>query len=66
MTRRELIELVQLAGRQREVDQAREQAIAKLTPREREVLLALAAGLIRISGSHCAFPRGRRSRGHQW
>jgi DNA-binding NarL/FixJ family response regulator len=45
ITRRELIELVQMAGQQRESERAIEQTIASLTPREHEVLLALADGL---------------------
>jgi DNA-binding NarL/FixJ family response regulator len=45
VTRRELIELVHLAGRQREEEQAMAQTIGRLTPRERDVLLALAEGL---------------------
>lgn len=45
VTRRELIELVHMAGQHREAERASEQAIARLTRREREVLLALAEGL---------------------
>lgn len=45
VTRRELIDLVQMAGRQREAERATQQAIARLTPREREVLQALGEGL---------------------
>jgi RNA polymerase sigma factor (sigma-70 family) len=45
VTRRELIDLVHMAGQQREAERAVEQTIARLTPREREVLLALAGGL---------------------
>lgn len=45
VTRSELIELVQLAGRERETTRASTQAIASLTPRERDVLLALGKGL---------------------
>jgi DNA-binding NarL/FixJ family response regulator len=45
VTQRELIELVQLAGRERETLRANAQAIASLTPRERDVLHALGAGL---------------------
>lgn len=45
VTRRELIELVHMAGQHREAKRASEQAIARLTRREREVLLALAEGL---------------------
>jgi DNA-binding NarL/FixJ family response regulator len=39
-----MIELVQLVGRHREAEQATAQVIARLTPREREVLMALAEG----------------------
>jgi DNA-binding NarL/FixJ family response regulator len=45
LPRRELIELVQLAGQQRDAEREREHLLARLTPREREVLLALAEGL---------------------
>ncbi len=45
VTRRELIELVQVAGQNRATEQAVEQCIARLTRRERDVLLALAEGL---------------------
>jgi RNA polymerase sigma factor (sigma-70 family) len=41
----ETVELLRLAGRQRERDRVAEQAIARLTRREREVLQALAEGL---------------------
>lgn len=41
----EVIEMLQLAGRQRENDRAAQRSIAQLTPREREVLQALAEGL---------------------
>jgi DNA-binding NarL/FixJ family response regulator len=41
----ELVELLQLAGRKREQDYGARRAIESLTPREREVLEALAAGL---------------------
>jgi len=43
--RREMIDLLRLATQQREQDRAGRQAISRLTPREREVLQALAAGL---------------------
>lgn len=45
ISRRELLSLVQLAGRKREEERAAEQTIARLTPRERDVLLALGEGL---------------------
>ncbi len=45
VTRRELMDLVHMAGRQREAERAIQQRIARLTPRERDVLLALAEGL---------------------
>lgn len=45
ISRRELIDLVQMAGQQREAERADQQAIARLTPRERDVLLALGQGL---------------------
>jgi DNA-binding NarL/FixJ family response regulator len=45
VTRRELIELVQLPGQHRSAQQATVQTIARLTRREREVLLSLAEGL---------------------
>jgi DNA-binding NarL/FixJ family response regulator len=45
ITRRELIELVQLAGKHREEEQAIRQTIERLTPRERDVLIALGEGL---------------------
>lgn len=45
VTRRELIDLVHVAGRQREAERDIERTIARLTPRERDVLLALAEGL---------------------
>jgi DNA-binding NarL/FixJ family response regulator len=41
----EVIELLQLAGRRREQDYEARRAIESLTPRELEVLEALAAGL---------------------
>jgi DNA-binding NarL/FixJ family response regulator len=41
----EFVELMRLAGRRRERDHEAQRAIEKLTPREREVLLALADGL---------------------
>lgn len=44
ITRRELIDLVRMAGRQREAERSSEQVMSRLTPREREVLLALAEG----------------------
>ncbi len=44
-TRRELLELVQMAGQQREADRSAQQTIARLTPRERDVLMALGKGL---------------------
>jgi len=43
--RREMIDLLRLAPQPREQDRAGRQAISRLTPREREVLQALAAGL---------------------
>ncbi len=43
--RREMIDLLRLAAQHREQDRAGRQAISRLTPREREVLQALAAGL---------------------
>lgn len=45
ISRRELIDLVQLAGRYREEQQATTQIIQRLTPRERDVLVALGEGL---------------------
>lgn len=45
VSRDELIHLVQTAGRQREAERTAEQAIGRLTRREREVLLALGEGL---------------------
>lgn len=45
MSRRELIELVQAAGRQREEERAVRARLGRLTPREREVLEALGEGL---------------------
>lgn len=42
---REVSELLRLVGQQREQDRAAQQALARLTPREREVLQALADGL---------------------
>jgi DNA-binding NarL/FixJ family response regulator len=41
----EVVELLRLAGRQRERDYEAQRAVEKLTPREREVLRALADGL---------------------
>lgn len=41
----DLIELLRLAGRRREADRDAQAALARLTPREREVLQALADGL---------------------
>ena len=41
----ELLELLRLAGRQREQERDAQEALASLTPREREVLRALADGL---------------------
>ena len=41
----EVVELLRLAGRQRERDYEAQRAIEQLTPREREVLQALAEGL---------------------
>lgn len=45
MSRRELIDLVQTAGKQREAERSAQQAIDRLTRREREVLMALGEGL---------------------
>jgi len=45
ITRRELIDLVQLAGKHREEELATQQTIERLTPRERDVLVALGEGL---------------------
>ena len=45
LSRRELIELVQLAGRHREEEQATQDRIDRLTRRERDVLVALGEGL---------------------
>jgi DNA-binding NarL/FixJ family response regulator len=45
ISRRELIDLVQLAGKQREQEQATRQIVERLTPRERQVLVALGEGL---------------------
>lgn len=45
VTRRELIDLIQIAGQQREAERTAGQAIARLTPRERDVLMALGEGL---------------------
>lgn len=45
ISRRELIDLVQLAGKQREQELATQQIIDRLTPRERDVLTALGEGL---------------------
>ena len=45
VTRRELIDLIQLAGRHREAERAARESIDRLTPRERDVLLALGEGL---------------------
>ena len=45
VTRRELIELVQLAGRHREEEQATRERIDRLTRRERDVLVSLGEGL---------------------
>lgn len=42
---REVSELLRLVGQQREQDRVAQQALARLTPREREVLQALADGL---------------------
>ena len=42
---REMIELLRLAGEERQREQASRAALAQLTPREREVLAALAEGL---------------------
>ncbi len=42
---REVIELLRLAGQHRERDRAERRAVERLTPREGEVLQALAAGL---------------------
>lgn len=44
-TPREVIELFQLAGQQQEQDRAAVTALERLTPREREILQALALGL---------------------
>jgi DNA-binding NarL/FixJ family response regulator len=41
----EIVELLRFAGREREREQAEHLAVAQLTPREREVLQALAEGL---------------------
>lgn len=41
----EVLELIRLAGRRRDADREALEALAHLTPREREVLQALAAGL---------------------
>ena len=41
----EVIELLRLAGRRRDEDQAARRALAALTPRERQVLQALAEGM---------------------
>jgi DNA-binding NarL/FixJ family response regulator len=41
----EIVELLRLAGRQRERDYEAQRAVEQLTPREREVLQALAEGL---------------------
>jgi two-component system nitrate/nitrite response regulator NarL len=41
----EVIELLRLAGRERERDQARQVTLARLTPRERQVLETLSEGL---------------------
>ena len=41
----EVIELLQLVGRQRDEEREVQQVLARLTPREREILQALAAGL---------------------
>lgn len=43
--RRELIDLIQLSRQQREVEQENAAIIERLTPRERDVLLALGEGL---------------------
>jgi two-component system, NarL family, response regulator DevR len=45
LSQTETIELLRLAGRQRDMDYEAQRAIEKLTPREREVLQALAEGL---------------------
>lgn len=45
LSRRELIDLVQLAGRHREEAYATQQTIDRLTRRERDVLMALGEGL---------------------
>jgi DNA-binding NarL/FixJ family response regulator len=42
---REMIELLRLAGEERQREQASQATLAQLTPREREVLTALAEGL---------------------
>ncbi len=42
---REMIELLRLAGEERQREQASQATLAQLTPREREVLAALAEGL---------------------
>ena len=41
----EVVDLLRLAGRQRESDRAAQRSVAQLTPREREVLQSLAEGL---------------------
>jgi len=45
LSRRELIDLIQVSRQHREAEQETEQIIARLTKRERDVLLALADGL---------------------
>lgn len=45
ISRQELIDLVRMAGRQREKERVAEQAIARLTRRELEVLLTLGEGI---------------------
>jgi DNA-binding NarL/FixJ family response regulator len=45
MSPREVSELLRLVGQQREQDRRAQDALGRLTPREREVLLALADGL---------------------
>lgn len=45
LPRREMIDLLRLASRQREQEKMEQRTVGRLTPREREVLQALAAGL---------------------
>lgn len=45
ITRRELIDLIQLSRQQREAEQETQETIARLTKRERDVLMALGEGL---------------------